>query len=115
MIHKIGKVVSREIFEFFPDTVFHNYFNWAGYVDQVNDEVLQYFPIVRQHRWKVKVLWMFIFTMFHNARMMWNLVHEEPKSGIQWRIELCDILSGSFDFKTDHKVEFDFLLFILEV
>ena len=43
-----------------------------------------YFPLIRQPRWKVKLLWQYVFTMFHNTRIFRNL-SACNYSSLEWR------------------------------
>ena len=47
----------------------------AGYIDEVNDQIISSFPKFHVMRWKVKFLWTFLFGMLHNARRF-RMIHE---------------------------------------
>ena len=101
---KTGKIINRKIPVFMPHTVFSDYHKLAGYIDQCNDEVGQYFPLVRQTRWKVKLLWHYVFSIFHNTRMFRNMAGCDYDSKT-WRQELCQEFSHLGQYDQEHEYQ----------
>ena len=89
---------------FKPNTVFYDYHKLSGFIDQCNAEVLSYFPIIRQSRWKVKLLWQYIFSIFHNTRIFRNLSGHNYSS-LEWRKRLCRLLSYKNKYAKEHQLQ----------
>jgi len=92
----------REVPIFHEGNVFSDYHSTNGFIDMCNAKVIRCFPERRETRWKVRVLFLFIFTIFHNSRMLYNLGNKYVKSKV-WRRRICNELSAEIEYKR-HKL-----------
>jgi len=102
---KEGDDVERNIPIFTPGNVFSDYHDMNGFIDQCNNNVIECFPILRETRWKVRILFLFIFTLFHNARMLHNLSSPIKFSSKVWREKICDELIQKVEYKQHKRIK----------